>query len=97
MNEFYLDSTSGKDLTSKRLDQGASSKKIPENHSKEKVSFQDVLKSAVDKAEGPSKIRQDMVDKYKSSLAKGTYEVKAEELAEKMIQKIREDKTREII
>jgi anti-sigma28 factor (negative regulator of flagellin synthesis) len=38
-----------------------------------------------------------MVNKYKSSLANGTYEIKAEELAEKMIQKIREDKTRGII
>jgi len=38
-----------------------------------------------------------MVNKYKDSLANGTYEVKAQELAEKIIQKIREDKTREII
>ena len=97
MNEFYLDPTSGKDLASKRLDQGSSSKKRLENQSAEKASFQDVLKSAVNKAEVPSKIRQDVVDKYKSSLANGTYEVKAEELAEKMIQKIREDKTRWII
>ena len=97
MNEFYLDPTAGKSLASKRLDQGNSSKKSLENQSEEKVSFRDVLKSAVNKAETPSKIRQDVVDKYKSSLANGTYEVKAEELAEKMIQKIREDKTRGII
>lgn len=97
MTEFYLDSTSGKSQASKRLDQGVSSKKRLENQSTEKVSFKDVLESAVDKAEGSSKVRQDMVNKYKSSLANGTYKVKAEELAEKMIQKIREDKTRKIM
>jgi anti-sigma28 factor (negative regulator of flagellin synthesis) len=97
MNELYLDSTSGKNLTSKRLDQGASSKKRLAHQSTGKESFQDILKSAVGKAESPPKIRQDKVDKYKSSLANGTYKVKAEELAEKMIQKIREDKTRKIM
>jgi anti-sigma28 factor (negative regulator of flagellin synthesis) len=97
MNEFYLDSTSGKNLTPKRLEQDASAKKISENQPTRKVSFQEVLKGVVDKTEASTKIRQDMVDKYKVSLANGTYEVKAQELAEKMIQKIREDKTREII
>ncbi len=97
MNEFYLDSTAGKNLTPKRLEQDASSKKNLKNDPTEKVSFHEVLKSVVDKTEGPPKIRQDMVNKYKISLANGTYEVKAQELAEKMIQKIREDKTREII
>ncbi len=97
MNEFYLDSTSGKNLAPKRLEQDASSKKTLKTDPTEKVSFQEVLKSVVDKTKGPPKIRQDMVNKYKISLANGTYEVKAQELAEKMIQKIREDKTREII
>jgi anti-sigma28 factor (negative regulator of flagellin synthesis) len=95
MNEFYFDPTSGKNLTSRKLDQGASSKKSLENQPSQKVSFKEILKGAVSKKEGA--IRQDMVNKYKNSLANGTYEVKAQELAEKMIQKIREDKTREII
>ena len=51
----------------------------------------------MDKTEASLKIRQDMVNKYKVSLANGTYEVKAQELAEKMIQKIRDDKTQKII
>ena len=97
MNEFYLDPTSGKNLTPRRLEQEVSSKKTPENQPTKKVSFQEFLKSVVDKMEGSSKIRQDLVNEYKVSLANGTYEVKAQELAEKMIQKIREDKTREII
>jgi len=96
MNESYLDPTSGKNLTPKRLKQDASLKKNLENQPAQKVSFHEVLKSVVDKTEGAPKIRQDMVDKYKVSLADGTYEVKAQELAEKMIQKIRENKARQI-
>ena len=97
MNDFYLDPTSGKFLTPKKLEQDAYSNKILKSQAGQKASFQDVLKSVTAKVEGSDKIRQDMVNKYKVSLANGTYEVKAQELAEKMIQKIREDKTREII
>ncbi len=99
MSEFYLNSTSGKNLTPRKLEQESSSKKASENTSTPKASFQDVLKSvaAKTKAEGSSKIRKDVVEKYKSSLAEGTYEVKAKELAEKMIQKMTENKTRVII
>ncbi len=97
MNEFYLDSTSGKNLTPRRLEQEVPSKKTPENRPAQKASFQEVLKSVVDKTGGSPEIREDLINKYKASLANGTYEVKAQELAEKMIQKIRENKTREII
>jgi anti-sigma28 factor (negative regulator of flagellin synthesis) len=95
MNEFQLDPTSGKKLTPKGLEPNATSKKALESQSK--LSFQEVLKSVVGKTEGSPAIRQDVVNKYKISLANGTYEVKAQELAEKMIQKIREEKTRNII
>ena len=97
MNDFYLDPTSGKILMPKKLEQDVSSNKPLKSQAGQKASFQEGLKSVTAKAEGSPKIRQDMVNKYKVSLANGTYEVKAQELAEKMIQKIREDKTREII
>ncbi len=97
MNEYHLDSTSGKNLTPRRLEQEVSSNKKSETRPAQNVSFQKVLKSAVDKAAGSPEIRKDLVNKYKASLANGTYEVKAQELAEKMIQKIRESKTRGII
>ena len=95
MNEFQLDPTSGKKITPKGLEQSPALKKTLE--SQPAASFKEVLKSVVDKTSGSPSIRQEVVNKYKVSLANGTYEVKAEELAEKMIQKIREDKTREII
>lgn len=97
MNEFYLDSTSGKNLTPRRLEQGVPSKRNAENQPTQNISFHEVLKSVADKTGDSPSIRQDLVSKYKTSLANGTYEVKAQELAEKMIQKIRENKALEII
>jgi anti-sigma28 factor (negative regulator of flagellin synthesis) len=97
MNEFNLNPPSGKNLTPQRLEREFSSNKKTENRPAQNVSFKKVFKSVVDKAEGSSKVRQDLVNKYKGSLENGTYEVKAQELAEKIIQKIREGKTRGII
>ena len=97
MSEFYIDPTSKNNLTPRRLEQEVSSKKKPDHSSASKESFQEVLKSVAAKAQDPSAIRKDVVEKYKNSLADGTYEVKAQELAEKMIQKIRENKKQVII
>ena len=97
MSEFYLDTNPGKNLPPRRLEQEVPLKKASENRSAQKVSFREILKSVVDTTGSSPEIRQELVNKYKVSLANGTYEVKAQELAEKMIQKIREDKTRTII
>ena len=97
MNEFNLGPPSGENLTPRRLEREVSSNKKPESRPTQKVSFQKILESAVNKKVGSSEIRQDLVAKYKVSLANGTYEVKAQELAEKMIQKIRESKMRGIV
>ncbi len=37
-------------------------------------------------------VRRDLVQKFKAVLANGTYEVKADEIADKIVQKIREQK-----
>jgi anti-sigma28 factor (negative regulator of flagellin synthesis) len=97
MNKFYLDFTFGKNLPPRRLEQDVSSKKNSENQPVQQASFQEVLKSVAGKPGSSSEVRQDLVNKHKASLANGTYEVKAQELAEKMIQKIRENKTRELL
>lgn len=97
MSEFYIDPTSRKNLTPRRLEQEGSSKKKPDPSSTPKVSFQEVLKSVAASAQNSSAIRKDVVEKYKNALANGTYEIKAQELAEKMVQKIRENKKRVII
>ena len=97
MNEYPIDSPSGKSQAPRRLEPEASSSRKSGARPVENSSFRKVLEGAMDKTAGPSEIRRDLVNKYKLSLADGTYEVKAQELAEKMIQKIRESKTREIL
>ena len=44
-----------------------------------------------------SKIRQDLVNKFRDILQKGSYEVKANEIADKIVQKIRENKNSMIL
>jgi len=97
MNELYLNPSSGKNLTSSRVDKKNSASKTEESARAPSESFKEVLKSVAQKSEGAAKIRQDLVEQYKTILANGTYEIKARELAEKMVQKIRDDKTRTII
>ena len=97
MNELYLNPSSGKNLASSRVDKKNSASKTQESTSAPSESFKEVLKSVAQKSERASGIRQDLVEQYKATLANGTYEIKARELAEKMVQKIRDDKTRTII
>ena len=97
MNEFYLNSTPGKNLTPPRVEPQGSPKKNSGATSPTKASFKEVLKGVAAGNPSATEIRKDIVEKYKTSLAEGTYEVKAEELAEKMIQKIRDNKKRAII
>ena len=44
-----------------------------------------------------SDVRYDLIKKYREVLDSGTYVVKAEELADKIVQKIRENKNRLVI
>ena len=94
MTEYPIDSPSGKNLTSRRLEPEVPANRKTGPLPAQNLSFKRILEGAVDKGAGSSEIRRELVDKYKVSLANGTYEVKAHELAEKMIQKIREGKTR---
>ena len=94
MKEIFLDSAAGKKISPQSLEQAVPSNKSSQSQPSEKMSFREVLKNATNKTEASSEIRQDIVNKYKISLANGTYEVKSQELAEKMIQKIRENKIR---
>ena len=58
--------------------------------SKIKASIQGRSKIAAD-------VRYDLIKKYREVLNNGTYVVKAEELADKIVQKIRENKNRMVI
>ncbi len=43
-----------------------------------------------------SDVRYDLIKKYKKILSEGTYKIKSDELADKMIQKIKENKNKVI-
>jgi flagellar biosynthesis anti-sigma factor FlgM len=44
-----------------------------------------------------SEIRQDLVNKFRNVLQDGSYQVKADEIADKIVQKIRENKNRMVL
>lgn len=48
-------------------------------------------------AKASGQIRENLVSKFRDYLEKGTYQVKADEIAKKMVQKIQEDKDQTII
>ncbi len=70
----------GKQTTPKNIDRVTLSES-----SKTKASTSDAKTVA-------SEIRQDLVNKFRDVLQKGSYEVKADEIADKIVQKIRENK-----
>ena len=48
-------------------------------------------------AKTPGQIRDNLVSKFRDYLEQGTYQIKADEIAKKMVQKIQEDKDQTII
>ncbi len=48
------------------------------------------LKENRKKKEGKSKIREDLVEYYRNKIASGEYAIKSEDIAEKMVQNIKE-------
>ena len=51
-------------------------------------------KSSIDGKGIISDVRYDLVKKYREVLANGSYQVKSEELADKIVQKVKENKNR---
>ena len=93
MKDIYLSNISeGKRLHSKKTVASQMN-----DNSSQAPSFKEVLRSVAENRTKAGEIRQDLVHKFKQTLADGTYEVKGRELAEKMVQKIRENRTRTII
>lgn len=94
---MFTDPSSVPGAASRRVHSKPSQTKAVPNPPVSGASFKEVLAEAVKAPEKSSEIRRELVEEYKSALANGSYEVKAGELAEKMVQKIRENKTRAII
>ena len=51
-------------------------------------------KSSINKKGIVSDVRYDLVKKYRENLADGSYRIKSNELADKIVQKVKEGKTR---
>ncbi len=49
------------------------------------------------KTSSNSEVRRELVQKFRTILEEGSYQVKAQEIADKMVQKIRENKNRLIL
>ena len=84
---------------SSKTDKVDTAKTSPKNPS-DQVSLSQTSKvnaSVRGKSNIASDVRYDLINKYKKVLDSGTYVVKAEELADKIVQKIRENKNRIVI
>ncbi len=73
--------------TGKKQSQGKSST-LPQDN--DKVSLSPA--SRIPGQRRTSEVRRDMVEKFKTVLGNGAYQIKADEIADKMVQKIRENK-----
>lgn len=60
-------------------------------------SFQEELEKAKNDSNSSPEIRHDLVNKFRNFLGNGTYVVKADEIADKIVQKIRESKNHHLI
>ena len=85
-------------LTSKNIKD--SNKKVSVETKKDQVSLSQTSKikaSIQGNSNIVSDVRHDLINKYREKLDSGAYVVKAEELADKIVQKIRENKNRMVI
>lgn len=99
MDDFFSPTKFGKRnpvnrpiASNKRVD---SKKEFRESIDQVKLSQISKNKSPDKNKKPPStEIRQDLVKKYRRDLDKGVYEIRAEEIADKIVQRIRDEKDR---
>ncbi|SVD07237.1 uncharacterized protein METZ01_LOCUS360091 [marine metagenome] len=85
------------DITVKSLKINASN--IAKKSKSDRVSLTESSKekSLIDRKNIVSDVRYDLVRRYREILANGSYQVKSEELADKIVQKVKENKNRILI
>ena len=86
--------SAGQEFTLKST-KNASSKTREENKP-DRISLSESYKgkSSINKKGIVSDVRYDLVKKYREILADGSYQIKSNELADKIVQKVKESKTR---
>ena len=86
--------SSGQEFTSKSAKNANSSSR--EESKPDRISLSESYKgkSSINKKGIVSDVRYDLVKKYRKHLADGSYQIKSNELAEKIVQKVKEGKSR---
>ena len=85
--------SAGQELTSKPAKESNSSTK--EETKPDRISLSESYKgkSSINKKGIVSDVRYDLVKKYREILADGSYQIKSNELADKIVQKVKEGKS----
>ena len=86
--------SAGQEFTSKPAKKSNSSSR--EETKPDRISLSESYKgkSSINKKGIVSDVRYDLVKKYREILADGSYQIKSNELADKIVQKVKEGKTR---
>lgn len=75
----------------------AETKVKEENVPEDRVTLSKPSRDESEKAKNTSEVRYDLINKYRNYLGNGTYQVKADEIADKIVQKIRESKNHHLL
>ena len=86
--------SAGQEFTSKSAKNANSSSR--EETKPDRISLSESYKgnSSINKKGIVSDVRYDLVKKYRENLADGSYQIKSDELAEKIVQKVKDGKSR---
>ena len=89
--------SAGQEFTSKSAKNANSSSK--EQTKPDRISLSEPYKgkSSINKKGIVSDVRYDLVKKYRQVLADGSYQIKSDELAEKIVQKVKEGKNSNLL
>ena len=85
--------SSGKEFTIKSAKNASSNAKKETKPDRISLSESYKGKSSINKKGIVSDVRYDLVKKYREILADGSYQIKSDELADKIVQKVKENKS----
>ena len=84
--------SAGQEFTSKSAKNANNSSREETKPDRISLSESYKVKSPINKNGIVSDVRYDLVNKYRESLADGSYQIKSDELADKIVQKVKENK-----
>jgi len=94
ISETNPKSSSKQKNTIEPLKKNSSNAKIETKFDKIFLSKKSEVKSLIDKKNIVSDVRYNLVKKFREVIADGSYQIKSEELADKIVQKVKENKNK---